>query len=130
MKKREADFGVLFRHWIRANPLKTTCHFELKQTQGDSIPFSCLEEQQIAYGEAVMTSPKGVLTRVQGTNGESDYIYSYRDPVYIVIKYPGMFCIIQLATLLDEKETSTRKSLTSLRARQIAWEVVELKKKK
>lgn len=126
MKKREATFGTLFRHWIRANPPKETCHFELKQTTKDSIPFSCVEKGQLEYGEAIKDSPKGVLMRNMGGNGEPDYSYLYRDPVFIVIKYPAFFCIISLASFLAEKEKSTRKSLTVARALEISTHQIEL----
>lgn len=126
MQKREADFGKLFRHWVRANPLKITCHFELKQTQGDSLPFTSLEDHQVAYNEAIRDSPKGVLMRNVGMNGEPDYTYTYRDPVFVVVKYPACFCIISLGNFVAEKSTSKRKSLTVERAREIAQQVVEL----
>lgn len=130
MKKREADFSILFRHWLRANPMRQSCTFEMKDTRGkEMLPFSAVEPHQLVYMDSIMTSPKGVLIRVQGTNGEPDYIYLYRDPTYIVVKYPDCFCIIQYAHFVDEKESSKRKSLTVERARQIAWHVVDLKKK-
>lgn len=116
MKKLESKFGTLFRHWIRANPPRETCHFELKQTTKNSIPFSCVEQHQLEYGEAIKDSPKGVLMRNMAGNGEPDYSYLYRDPVYIVICFPGAFYIIPLARFLAEKATSKRKSLTSDRA--------------
>lgn len=126
MKHREADFGTLFRHWLHANPLKISCAFELKQTTTDSISFACLEAHQAQYGEAIMEAPKGVLTRVQGTNGEPDYFYSFRVPVYIVIKYPKAFFIIRLKAFLKERDESDRKSLTVERAREIAMISVDL----
>lgn len=129
MKTREADFSITFRHWLRANPMKTTCWFEMKQTTIDSIPFSCIEDHQAIYGEAIQESPKGVLVRVLGTNGEPDYVYTYRDPVYVVIKYPDCFSIISIMTFLTEMRASKRKSLTSARAREIAYETVDLKRK-
>lgn len=120
MKKREADFGLLFRKWVRANPLGETSHFELKQTQKDSIPFSCVETQQIDFGRSIMENPKGILIRNLGGNGEPDYSYFYRDPVYIVIKFPDCFCILSLPSFISERDRSKRKSLTAQRAREIA----------
>jgi hypothetical protein len=130
MKKREANFGTLFRHWARANPLRETCHFELKQTQKDSIPFSCVEQQQVNFATAIRESPKGILVRNQGGNGEPDYSYFYQNAVYVVIKFPDMFCIISMRQFVGESHLSKRKSLTSERARQIAIHVEELTKKK
>lgn len=126
--KREVNFSVLFRQWIRRYPPRETAVFELKQTTKDSIPFSCVEDHQLIYNDAILNSPKGVLVRHQGQNGEPDYIYMYRDPVFIVIKYPTFFCFIPLVHFMKEKTVSKRKSLTADRARMICTELVEMKK--
>lgn len=128
-QKREANFGLLLRHWIMANPLRVTCHFELKQTTTDSMPFSCVEERQIDFGHSIQNSPKGVLMRNTGGSGEPDYTYTYRDPVFIVIRFPDIFCIISLASFVHEKSVSKRKSLTSERARELSTHCIELHKR-
>ena len=127
-KKREADFSVLFRHWVMANPLSLpdACTFEHKQTTKDSISFSALEEHQAIYNEAIRSSKKGVLMRMQGVNGEPDYCYYRIKPAFIVIKYPSSFHIITITNFLYEKETSHRKSLTSVRAGEISVKSVRL----
>lgn len=126
MKKREADFGVLLRHWVMANPLKHTATFETKQTTGSSIPFSCFESNQIIYAQAIRESPKGVFIRVQGTSGEPDYIYLYKEPSFVVIRYPKTFHVIGVDAFLIEREKSKRKSLTEDRARAISVISVDL----
>lgn len=129
MKKREADFGVLFRHWVRAyaaEKLPNNCDFELKQTQTDSFPFASVEDHQAVYHQAVEKSPLGVLTRIQGTNGECDYVYQRFTPVFIVIKYPGFFVLIPRSVFMREYHLSKRKSLTSERAREISSIIVDL----
>lgn len=127
MKKREADFGITFRHWVRANP-HFSAAYELKQTSKSCIPFSCLEDHQAAYLEAIHSS-KGVLIRVQGTNGEPDYIYLRNEPAYVVIKFPTAFHIISITTWLMEKARSSRKSLTAGRAKEISVTSVNLRQK-
>lgn len=124
MKKREADFGVLFRHWIKANP-RFSCAFELKQTSAKSIPFSALEEHQADYLQAIKGS-KGVLIRVQGVNGEPDYIYLRNHPACIVVKFPGEFSIIDIDAFMLEKKRSIRKSLTIDQAEKISILTVKL----
>lgn len=121
--KREADFGIRFRHWLRANPTFSTA-FELKQTIGPSIAFSALEDHQAVYLQAIK-SDKGVLVRVQGTVGEPDYIYLRNTPASVVIKFPREFSIIDIDTFLFEKKKSSRKSLTMLRAREISTVTVK-----
>ena len=116
--KKEADFGVRFRAWLRANP-RYSCAFELKQTSQGSIPFSCLEDHQAAYLEAIK-SDKGALVRVQGTSGEPDYIYLRKFPACVVIRFPKAFHIIDVDTFLLEKRRSVRKSLTNGRAGELS----------
>lgn len=118
MKKREADFGLLFRHWLKANP-QHTCAYEIKQTGGTSLPFSALEEHQQDYLEAIR-SDKGVLVRVIGGNGEPDYIYLRNCRACVVVKYPHGFEVIDIGTWILEKAKSPRKSLTAARAKQIS----------
>lgn len=129
MKKREADFGILFRHWIKSNP-RYSCACELKQTEKKSIPFDCLADHQIDYLLAI-NSDKGVLIRVQGTNGEPDYVYLRNEPAYVFVKYPGEFHGIAISQWIDEKARSykaKRKSLTAARAKEIAIVSVDLTK--
>jgi penicillin-binding protein-related factor A (putative recombinase) len=116
--KRESSFSILFRHWIRANP-QYSAAYEMKQTSTNSIPFSCLEPHQVSYLEAI-TGDKGVLVRVQGANGEPDYIYLRNTSAYVVIKYPDAFHVIPIFNFMLEKSRSARKSLTCERAEKIS----------
>lgn len=118
MQKHEADFGIRFRHWLKANPRHSTA-FELKQCKSSSIPFKALEKHQAEYLQAIK-SDRGVLVRVQGTNGEPDYIYLRGLPASVVIKFPDAFHIIDIDTWLLEAKKSKRKSLTSSRANEIS----------
>lgn len=104
---------------------KETSHFELKQTTKDYISFDCVEPQQLDYAEAIK-SGNGILMRNMGGNGEPDYSFLYKDPVYVAIKYPTFFCVIYMIDFYIEKMASERKSLTSAQAKAIAKVVVEL----
>lgn len=121
---KEADFGILFRHWIKANP-QSSAAFELKQTETDSIPFDCVTDEQLNFGLAI-TGDRGVLVRAEGVRGLPDYIYFRNDPSFIVIKYPKSFHIISVLAFIIEKERSKRKSLTLERARAISRINVDL----
>jgi len=121
---KERDFGILFRHWIRANPQKTAS-FELKDTRGeDTFKFCNFEAHQIDYANAIKNG--SVLIRVQGVSGEPDYIYMNHAPAYVVIRYPDFFCLIDVDRFVKEEARSRRRSLVAFRARQIAYKVVEL----
>lgn len=121
----ESKFGVLFRHWLKANPGMTGA-YEMKQTSGNSIAFSCLEDHQQTYLEAI-NGNKGVLVRVQGVNGEPDYVYMRNCPAWVVVKFPKSFEIISVATWAIEKSKSRRKSLTAARAAEISVTSVRLR---
>lgn len=124
---KEADFGIQLRHWLKANPGFSRA-IEIKDSRGAySIPFSEIKQEQLDYALAIK-SDEGTLVRVQGMGGEPDYIYLRKFPAYIGIKYPDCFCLISPEAFIAEKKKSTRKSLTSIRARDIAVTVVESKK--
>src|SRR5665213_916198 len=124
MYKREADFGVLFRHWLRANP-RHSCAFELKQSRTDSISFASLEEHQIFYLLAIK-SKRGALLRVRGTNGEPDYILLKKFPACVVVRFPKRLHIIDIDDWVAEAKGSMRKSLTDARAAEISIRTVKL----
>ncbi len=128
MIKRESKSSILFRHWVMANPQITkTCTFEMKDTRGkDYLRYAEVKTHQIDYGRAIMESEKGVLIRVQGTNGEPDYVFLKKEPAFIVIKYPDCFCIVGVYEFWKQSTSGSGASLPSARARKIAYEVIEL----
>jgi penicillin-binding protein-related factor A (putative recombinase) len=112
-KQKEALFGVRFREWIEKNPQHTSS-FETKDTRGkDKFNLSELKDKQRVFANQV-ESDKGVLVRVQGMNGEADYIYLRKELAYVVIKYPDCFCLIRVNKLPKQK------SLSSKQAREIS----------
>jgi len=123
IKQREATSSIDLKHWIAKNQ-KFSCSLEVKDSRGkDSIPFSCVEDKQIVYANLI-SGNKGAWIRVQGVNGEPDYIWLVNTVAYIPIKFPKCFCIITIGNFLFEKEKSKRKSLTLERAIQIATKIV------
>lgn len=130
MQKREAKSSIILRHWLMANPLKFSCTFEMKDSGTSfSIPFSCVQDNQLAFANAISESPKGVLIRNQGGSGEPDYTYHYQQPSWIAIKFPNSIEIISSGVFQFEKKKSARASLTSTRAREISTYSIDLKKK-
>lgn len=121
----ESKFSILFRHWLKANPFKYACTFEIKDSLGkDSIPFSEIKEAQIVYAQAV-GSKNGTLIRTQALNeGMPDYCYYYNSPAYFVINFIKSFSIISVETFVLEKKRSKRKSLTEKRAEEISIKTV------
>lgn len=121
MKSREAKSSIRFRHWVMANPLRHNCTLEMKDTRGaKSLPFSALKEEQRNWAIAIEESEKGVLMRQVGGSGEPDYTYHFKQPAYVVIKFPDAFHVIRIKKLLKYIKKTTKKSLTSEEAKQIS----------
>lgn len=118
IKKKEAEFGIKLRAWMEKEK-RFSCAIETKYTPGNSIRFSCVEPKQLVYGMA-MKSDKGVMVRIQGSNGEPDYMWCRNMPAYIGIKYPDGFVLIDVETFIMERDRSKEKSLSWQRARDIA----------
>lgn len=120
LKRREADFGLQFRKWVKPG---VGAAFELKHSHGaDSLPYDAVEPEQLAWLTEIKL--KGRLVRVMGGTGEPDYVWS-QGPAFIVIRYPSMFCLVDVLVFVAEEKDSTRRSLTAPRAREIAEIVVE-----
>jgi len=122
MIKREAKFTTLFRHWLRANPMSSAA-FELKQTTSGSIPFDAVQEHQIVALLAAK-SRNGILYKApDDSRGVKpfDLFYLRSADAYVVIKYPGVFFIIEVEDFFREQTVSKRKSLTLERAREISF---------
>lgn len=126
-KKREADFGVYLRHWIKKNPQFKTCAIELKHTRGKNrFNFSELKDEQIAYAMCV-SSDQGILTRVRGLSGEADYLYMRNEVAFITIRYPNNVVFITINDYISEKVNSKKKSLSEERACEIATDIIKIR---
>jgi len=123
--QQEAKFGVKFRHWLEKNP-QISGSYELKDSHGkDSIPFSEVTPEQIAYGLRIR-SDKGCLMRIEAiVKGMPDYIYCRNMPSFFVINWTREFHIISVTTFLMEKEKSKRKRLTLQRSKDIAIKIIK-----
>ena len=125
--KREAQFTLLFRHWVMAQDNLRSAAFELKQTASDSLPFDAVKDHQIA---ALMASKSAFLYKIpDDSRGVKPYdmVYLADAEAYVVIKYVDCFVLIEVEDFILERDIfSKRKSLTSDRAKQIATRVVSL----
>ena len=128
MKKREAEFTVYFRHWLKANPMKSGA-FELKQTTTNSLDFSDVKDHQLDALLASNSKSLGFLYKIpDDSRGIKPYdmIYLRDSKSYLVIKYPKFFVLIDPFVFVEEKTISNRKSLTSERAREISTIAIDL----
>jgi len=121
-KKKEADFGIRLRHWFeKTKPFPQT--IELKQTETNRFLLSNIKDNQLAFAHGVRSST-GRFVRVQGMNGESDYIWLKEFPSFFAIKYPDCVCI--LSPEIIEQEKKRGKSITKERAQEVSVKVIKL----
>lgn len=128
MKKREADFGLLFRHWVKAQKNMPAAAFELKQTTKDYFSFAELKDHQETALRAVKTC-KGLLYKAPDDSRSVkpfDYFHLAHACAYVVIRYPKSFHLIDIDVFIYERERSKRKSLTSERAEAISTKSVKI----
>lgn len=119
--KREANFTLRFRHWLKANPMPSAA-FELKQTTGISIPFASVQDHQIDALQAVK-SATGLIHKISDearSYTPFDVFYLRNAPAFVVLKFPTAFHLIDIDTFLLERQRSTRKSITNSRAKEIS----------
>jgi len=130
LKKRmrqEADFSLTLRHYLKAHPLPISCPLEVKDTRGkEYFNYAELKEEQINNALA-SKSDKGNLIRVSvGTIGAPDYCFYRNSPAYIVVSFPRGFAFFDIETLILERDSSKRKSLTWERAQEISIRTIKL----
>lgn len=124
MKKQEANFTAKFSHWVRVNFKRLQSGpYELKSSRGkDSIPFSAVEEHQLAALSAC-TTDKGFWYKISDQSQgykPFDAIFFRNAPAYLVFEFPKSFHIIPVRGFLEEVKNSKRKSLTEARAKEIS----------
>lgn len=101
------------------NRPKYAVSYEVKDSRGKSyIPFSEIRDEQLAYAEAI--SNDGVLIRVQGANGEPDYVWLANTPAYFVLVFPRLMCLVSGETLDLEMKRSKIRRITASRAKELA----------
>ncbi len=111
MLKHEANFGLLFRSWFRANKKKfESCVFELKDTRGSGT-FNVKEwkEDQRDHALACKSDEGDLMRFSSGTTGMPDYGFYRNAYAYVVIKYPKAFYAIDADDLIAHKGKSLKE---------------------
>lgn len=130
IQRREASFTLYFRHWLKANPMPSSA-FELKQSVTESLSFDAVKQHQLDFLLAC-TKSHGFLYKIPDDSRgikPFDMVNLTLAYAWVVIRYPHNFHIISIETFLLEKSRSKRKSLTSMRAREISTYSIDLYKK-
>lgn len=126
--KREAKHQITFAHWSRISDIKGA--FELKQTTGDSIPFtSSFEEHQLDSLKSIEEA--GLRWKFSDTDVRKkpcDYISTDPMPSWIVAFFSKhrYFAVIRYEEFMAEGKIADRKSLRYDRAKDIATRVIHI----
>lgn len=120
----ERDFQTRFNKWCKS-VFNETAVFELKITDGTSIPFSDVKEHQenalysAHHGSIVFKIPDA------GYQNPFDSLMMVGVPAYVVVMFEAQkkgqrqFVMIPIDPWLEEKRVSDRRSLTFSRAQEI-----------
>lgn len=129
--KEEGDFGASLVEYV--NKLKQP-FFEFSVWQELKVSdkkgyftFAQVKPHQVVRCLDIKTSGvfiRIVDARVSSKTGVPDYVWVYKQPAYIVIRYPKSWCFIDIETFVMEKERSKRKSLLESRAIEISIKVI------
>lgn len=127
--KREADFTLTFRHWVKAQmPFTAPCAIEIKQTRSNRLRFDAVQEHQLEALNAARSYIGLLYKAPDDSRGVKpfDMFFLRNAGAFIVIKYPGQFSVIGYDAFMAEKAKSKEKSLTKEKAEEIAWKTVKL----
>lgn len=124
MLKHEANFGLLFRSWFRANKKKfDSSIFELKDTRGKpNFGLSEWKEDQRDHALACKSDEGNLMRFSSGTTGMPDYGFYRNAYAYVVIKYPKAFYVIDADDLIKHPGRSLKEADAAL----IAIHIVNL----
>lgn len=134
----EKNFQSLFTAWMRDNSPPCTSVFELKLEKGASIAFARLYDHQVealrkAKNEGMYHKISDVASRAAGKEGffrftkpkPFDCMFIRDARAYIVLLFyeprrPKQMLFVDIDDWVRERDSSTRKSLTKVRAVEIA----------
>ena len=126
MIKKEAQFTIRFRHWIKANPMPSGA-FELKSTRGENrFPFRELQEHQ-EQALLASKSKEGLFFKIPDIGvayNPFDCFYLRNAYAWVVIEYPQGFVIIDIDNFILARSKTKEKSLTWARAQEISHQTI------
>lgn len=129
MKKREASQDSLIEAWMKYF-LKTHrgCVIEAKHSRGkDSVAYDVMEDHQPVFLRAAQEGPfVWKIDDVGYRQKPFDFIGVSDAYSFIAVRFNDFIAIIALDVWEKEKEKKERKSLTSTRARDIAFDIIEV----
>lgn len=123
--KYEAQYQIIFKHWLQSGAWQNgAALFELKQTQGKSIPFDAVQPHQIRALVACEQKHAGLYFKIpDDSQGEKpvDCFYLVGIKGYVVLFFGSKhFYVIPIQSFLREERKSQRRSITESMALRMA----------
>ena len=125
MKKREAKHNTLFNKYLRKSGMQG--YFELKQTKGNSIRWSCVEPHQMAG--LLAAEQGGFIWKLSDEDQRRKPFDCFSAPPlksYVVIFFPKAFHIILAVKFFKERGATDEPSLTRDVSFRLAERVINI----
>ena len=124
--KHEAKYQTLFNMWLKDNHFPTGA-FELKQTQGNAIPFSSVKAHQLrALRIAKYSTLVHKISDLDVGFKPFDSFCLTKTPAYVVLFFRRRGYFIDVDVWADEQSKSTRKSIIEQRAKELSTTILQL----
>jgi hypothetical protein len=129
MNKIEAAFTTnTIEPYLNKNPMNAP--WEVKHSRGAKfIPFSAVKDHQVTKLHNARCSFLNYKIS-DDSRGQKpfDGVSYFKSPeAYLIFVYPDMWCFIDILVFEQEERTSTRRSISQDRAREIATKVINTK---
>lgn len=131
MKKREASQHSPVEAWVRyfLKENKRNCKVEIKHSRGESsFPFAEVEQHQID-DLVSFENLEPFVHKFDDTGYREkpcDVIGVIGGSSFFAVRYNDFIAIISINVWLNEQSKKDRKSITASRAREIAYDVIEV----
>jgi len=126
--KVEAKWNTTLNQYLRET--RFYCYYELKQTNGNSLPFSAIEDVQWEGLQA--TEKEGLVWKLSDEDQRQkpcDGFSTNPLPSYLIIKFPDAFYFIRFRDIVMMKENG-KASITLEEAKKRAEKIIRLNLKK
>lgn len=125
--KVEAKWNTILNQYLReARKTGFHCYYELKQTNGNTLPFSAIEKVQ--WDGLQATEDEGMVWKLSDEDQRPKPCDGFSTPPlpsYLIIKFPDAFYFIRFKDILMMKENG-RVSITFDESKKIAEKIIRL----
>lgn len=126
MVKKEAKWNTVLNQYFREK--KFYCFFELKATDSESFPFSQIRKVQDEGLPALEKS--GLVWKLSDEESRPKPCDGFSIPPlpsYLIIKFPGEFCLIRIEKIISLKDEGVI-SISRSKAESLAEKIIKISK--